>query len=128
VIVVDTSVWIAFFNGAPTAQAQQLDELLGQRALLVGDLILLELLQGFRTERDAMRVRAALDAFDTVSLLTPDLAVKAAANYRRLRRAGITIRKTVDLIIGTYCIENHHELLHADRDFEPMTRLGLQTI
>lgn len=127
-IVVDTSVWIAFFNGTPTPQVQQLDDLLGQRTLLVGDIIMLELLQGFRNDRDAVRVEAALSAFEVVAMLSPTLAVKAASNYGRLRRAGITVRKTVDLVIGTYCIENSHQLLHADRDFDPMHRLGLQTI
>jgi len=89
---------------------------------------MLELLQGFRSDRDAARAQAALSALDIVSMLSPALAVKAASNYRQLRRDGVTIRKTVDLVIGTYCIEHDHELLHADRDFEPMTRLGLRTI
>jgi predicted nucleic acid-binding protein len=128
VIVVDTSVWIEFFNGADTPQARQLIEFVGQRNLLVGDLVMLEILQGFRSDRDAARVEAALSAFEIVAMLSPALAIKAASNYRRLRRAGITVRKTVDLVIGTYCIAYEHHLLHADRDFDAMRGLGLQTI
>jgi predicted nucleic acid-binding protein len=127
-IVVDTSVWIAFFNGTETPQTRKLDALLGQDPLLVGDLIILELLQGVRSDRDAARIQVALSAFEIVSMLSPELAVTAAANYRRLRRIGITVRKTVDVVIGTYCIENGHALLHADRDFDPIARLGLRTV
>jgi predicted nucleic acid-binding protein len=128
VIVVDTSVWIDFFNGLPTPKAQRLHDLLGQQPLLVGDLILLEILQGFGSERDARRVQEALSGFDVAAMLSPGLAVKAASNYRQLRRAGITIRKTIDLIIGTFCIEHGHELLHADRNFDLMRRLGLRVL
>jgi predicted nucleic acid-binding protein len=96
--------------------------------LLVGVLILWEVLQGLRSEREARLVERGLRRFETVSLLDPDLAVKAAANYRFLRGRGSTIRKTIDLLIGTFCIECGHLLLHDDRDFEPMVRfLGLRT-
>lgn len=128
-IVVDSSVWIDFFNGRPTEQVERLRALLGRQPLLIGDIILCEILQGLQTERDARRVEAALRCFDVAQMLNPDLAILAAANYRRLRTLGYTIRKTIDLIIGTFCIENGHHLLHADRDFQPMCdHLGLRTI
>jgi predicted nucleic acid-binding protein len=129
VILVDSSVWIDHLNDAATEAVRRLRELIPARPLLVGDLILCEVLQGLRSEREARLVERALRRFATVSLLDPDLAVKAATNYRSLRAKGITIRKTVDLIIGTFCIERGHVLLHDDRDFEPMVRfLGLQAI
>ena len=97
--------------------------------LLVGDLILCEVLRGVRLEVAARQIEAAMQVFEIVPLCDPDLAIKAAANYRYLRARGITIRKTIDLIIGTFCIERGHALLHSDRDFEPMERfLGLQTV
>ncbi len=128
-ILVDSSVWINHLNDTATNAVMRLRELIPSRPLLVGDLILCEVLQGLRSEREARLVERALRRFATISLLDPDLAAKAAANYRSLRTKGITIRKTVDLIIGTFCIEREHVLLHDDRDFEPMMRwLGLQTI
>jgi len=127
VILVDSSVWIDHLNDTATAPVQRLRELIRRQPLLVGDLILCEVLQGLRSDREARRVERALRRFAIVSLLDAELAVKAAANYRALRARGITIRKTVDLIIGTFCIERGHSLLHDDRDFEPMVRfLGLQ--
>jgi predicted nucleic acid-binding protein len=129
VILVDSSVWIDHLNGNATDAVRRLRELIPARPLLVGDLILCEVLQGLRSEREARLVERALRRFTTVSLLDIDLAVKAAANYRSMRAKGLTIRKTVDLIIGTFCIERGHVLLHDDRDFEPMVRiLGLQAI
>ena len=128
-ILVDSSVWIDHLNGNATDAVRRLRELIPARPLLVGDLILCEVLQGLRSEREARLVERALRRFTTVSLLDIDLAVKAAANYRSMRAKGLTIRKTVDLIIGTFCIERGHVLLHDDRDFEPMVRiLGLQAI
>ena len=128
-ILVDSSVWINHLNDIATSAVIRLRELVPTQPLLVGDLILCEVLQGLRSEREAGLVERALRRFMTVSLLDPDLAVRAAANYRSLRRRGIAIRKTVDLIIGTFCIERGHVLLHDDRDFEPMVRfLGLRAI
>jgi len=127
-ILVDSSVWIDQINQATTMQVRRLHELLPEAPLLIGDLILCEVLQGFRSEAEARLVQRSLSRFEIVSLCSPDLAVRAADNYRVLRRQGITIRKTIDLIIGTFCIEHGHTLLHSDRDFEPMERLlGLQT-
>jgi len=126
VILVDSSVWINLLNNVVTEPVNRLRELIPATPLLIGDLILCEVLQGFRTEAQARLVERSLRRFEPVSLLDPELAIKAAANYRLLRRRGITIRKTIDVIIGTYCIERDHALLHDDRDFEPMARfLGL---
>lgn len=126
-IVVDSSVWIDFPNGRPTPEVDRLHDLLGARPLLIGDLILLEVLQGLRSDADAARVEAALRRFEVQPMLDADLAVLAAAHFRRLRSLGITVRKTVDLIIGTFCIASGHALLTADRDFLPLARhLGLR--
>jgi predicted nucleic acid-binding protein len=94
--------------------------------IIVGDLVLLELLQGCRDDAHAARLERDLRSFPVVPLFSDDLATLAAQNYRKLRKLGITIRKTVDLVIGTYCLEHGHHLLHADRDFDPMAaHLGL---
>jgi hypothetical protein len=128
-IVVDSSVWIDFLNGNATPEVGRLSTLLGTEPLLVGDLILLEVLQGVRSEPEAKRVEAALRRFDIVPMLDPELAVIAAGYYRRLRGVGITVRKTIDLIIGTFCIAYAHALLTADRDFAPIAQhLGLALV
>jgi predicted nucleic acid-binding protein len=128
VILVDSSVWIDLLNNVVTEPVRRLRELIPTTPLLVGDLILCEVLQGFPTDAQARLVERSLIRFEAVSLIDPELAVKAAANYRFLRRRGITIRKTIDLLIGTFCIERGHTLLHSDRDFAPMESfLGLQT-
>ncbi|MGH7094769.1 MAG: type II toxin-antitoxin system VapC family toxin [Stellaceae bacterium] len=114
-------------RGRGTPQVTRLLQLIDDDDLLIGDLILLEVLQGARNELAARQVEEALLEFPTVRLFDPAMAISAAANYRFLRSRGITIRKTIDLIIGTFCIERGHSLLHSDRDFEPMERLlGLQ--
>jgi predicted nucleic acid-binding protein len=128
-IVVDSSVWIDFFNGKVTPQTSKLLSLLGNEPLLVGDLILCEILQGARSEAQARRLEQELRKFELLPMLNPELAIAAAKNYRLLRSEGITIRKTVDLIIGTFCIAHGHTLLHDDRDFSHMeTHLGLKII
>ena len=127
-ILVDSSVWIDLLNNVVTEPVRRLRALLPTTPLLIGDLILCEVLQGFRIEAEAKLVERSLSRFEAVSLIDPELAVKAAANYRFLRRRGITVRKTIDVIIATYCIQRGHSLLHSDRDFAPMERLlGLQT-
>jgi predicted nucleic acid-binding protein len=129
VILVDSSVWIDHLRDAATPTVSRLRNLIPHGEILVGDLILCEVLRGWRSETEAIVVEGTLRKFTFTSLLDPELAVIAAANYRALRRQGITIRKTIDLIIGTFCIERGHALLHSDRDFEPMERLfGLQTV
>ena len=126
-LVVDSSVWIAVLRGIQTEAAAKLLAHVSQSSLIVGDVILLELLQGVRDAQDAMRIERRLRGFPLVAMLSLDLAIEAAANYRQLRGLGITIRKVPDLIIGTYCIEHNHSLLHDDRDFEPMREhLGLR--
>ena len=127
-ILVDSSVWIDHLRDAVTGPVLHLRSLISGEELLVGDLILCEVLQGLRTDAEARLVEDALREFEVVPLVDAELAVKAAANYRLLRRRGITIRKTIDLLIGTFCIERGHTLLHSDRDFAPMESfLGLQT-
>jgi len=129
VILVDSSVWIDHLNNVATEPVRRLRELIPTGPLLMGDLILCEVLQGFASEAEARLVERSLSRFEAIALSDPGLAVRAAANYRLLRRQGITIRKTIDLIIGTFCIERGHALLHSDRDFAPMGRyLGLQTV
>jgi predicted nucleic acid-binding protein len=126
VILVDSSVWIAHLQGRVAPATVKLKDLAAREPLLVGDLILLEVLQGARNEAHAARIERALRRYAVVPLLGADLAPKAARNYRRLRELGITIRKTADIIIGTFCIEHRHILLHDDRDFAPMQmHLGL---
>jgi predicted nucleic acid-binding protein len=128
VIFVDSSVWVDYFRGAPTRQANRLDALLGEVELVTGDVVLAEVLQGFDSERD---FRTALRLFDTLTIVEVggrDAAVEAARNYRRLRAKGVTARKTIDTLIATWCILNGAALLSADRDFAPfVAHLGLQT-
>jgi predicted nucleic acid-binding protein len=128
-IVVDTSVWIDHFNGRLTPRVRLLRMIIDREPILVGDIILCEILQGARNDHDARRLANGLKSFAAASMLDPALAILAASNYRRLRSLGYTVRKTVDLIIGTFCIEKHHALLHDDRDFEGMERhLGLRVL
>jgi predicted nucleic acid-binding protein len=129
VIVVDSSVWIARLRGEQTTATAKLDAAVGRDLILVGDLILLEVLQGARDESHAARLERGLRQFEIVSMLDANLAVRAARNYRQLRGLGVTVRKTVDVIIGAFCIEHGHALLHDDRDFAPMeTHLGLRVV
>ena len=128
-ILVDSSVWIDHFRDAAIGPVLRLRALIEHELLLVGDLVLCEVLQGVRSDAEARLVEEALREFELVTLVDPELAIIAAANYRLLRGRGVTVRTTVDLVIGTYCIERGHVLLHNDRDFEPMERfLGLQTV
>ncbi len=126
-ILVDSSVWIAHLRGQRTAAAAKLEELVTREPILVGDLILLEILQGARDEANAARIERLLRRFTLVPLLDADLAPIAARNVRSLRKLGVTVRKTADIIIGSFCIENDFLLLHQDRDFDPMEKhLGLR--
>jgi predicted nucleic acid-binding protein len=129
VIVVDSSVWIAHLRGLDTAAARKLFVIGDAEQILVGDLVLLEVLQGARSEAHARRIERDLTQFPVVRMLSPALAVQAARNYRRMRDLGVTVRKTIDIIIATFCIAGRHRLLHDDRDFEPMTAyLGLRVV
>jgi predicted nucleic acid-binding protein len=125
-MLVDSSVWIAHLRGSLTPATAKLEVAVSREPILVGDLILLEVLQGARDERHAARIERGLRRFEVVPLLDVDLAPRAARNYRRLRDMGITVRKTNNIIIGTFCIERGCSLLHDDRDFAPMEEhLGL---
>lgn len=126
-IVVDSSVWIDYFNGADRAEVDHLDALLGRELIVVGDLILIEVLQGFRHDRDFDSARDALRGFTQAPMLSPQRAIQAAQNHRKLRRRGCTMRKTIDTLIATYCIDHNHALLFSDRDFQPFVdHLGLR--
>ncbi len=124
--LVDSSVWIDFLRGSPTPQASLLDSMLGREPVLLGDLIAAEVLQGIRTHREFKLVERTFDAFERVQICDWDIALKAARHFRTLREKGITVRKTIDALIATRCIEDRLVLLHADRDFEPFEKhLGL---
>jgi predicted nucleic acid-binding protein len=126
VIVVDSSVWVDFFNGTSTPEVERLDASLGVMPVAIGDLILVEVLQGFRRETDMATARQLFDSIPVIEMLGLANAYKAAQNYRALRRQGITVRKTIDGIIATACIEAALPLLFSDRDFLPFVRhLGL---
>jgi len=126
-ILVDSSVWIDYFNGAVTPQTDKLDQLLGQELIAIGDLILIEVLQGFGRDADFERAHSLLASLRCVQLAGTEIAIQAARNFRKLRGLGVTARKTIDTVIATWCIENDHELLYSDRDFEPSVKyLGLR--
>jgi predicted nucleic acid-binding protein len=126
-IVVDSSVWIALLRGHDTPEVRKLRALDEPDQILLGDLIFLEVLQGARSERHAGLIERQLRQFAIASMLSPALVPRIARNYRYLRDRGVTPRKTIDMIIGTFCIEGGHRLLHADRDFNPLVEhLGLR--
>ncbi len=127
-IFVDSSVWIDYFNGAETLEVEMLDEFLGVTPIAIGDLILVEVLQGFRHNKDYEIAKKLLLTLRVFDLLGSEMALKVAQNYRILRSKGITMRKTADVIIATFCIEKNLTLLYADRDFKPFEQhLGLNT-
>jgi predicted nucleic acid-binding protein len=118
-ILVDSSVGIDFFNGPKNAEKDKLKEIRGRDEVVIGDLILAEVLQGFRSDTDYKAAKNVLTSLTVHDLLGKDLAIKSANNFRKLRKKGITIRKTADVIIATYCIENKMPLLFTDKDFLP---------
>ncbi len=127
-ILVDSSVWIDYFRGSDTPQADRLDLLLGDQIIAIGDLILTEVLQGFDKDRDFVQARKLLATLPVIELGGRDVAVRAAQNYRKLRSFGVTPRKTIDTIIATRCIESSLSLLYSNRDFDPFVeRLGLRS-
>nr|WP_314628849.1 PIN domain nuclease [uncultured Noviherbaspirillum sp.] len=128
-ILIDSSVWIDYFRGTSTRESDKLDSLLGTEPVSIGDLMLTEVLQGFNSEREFNQARALLTSLEVVPLVGQDIAIKAARNFRTLRAAGITVRKTIDTIIATRCIESRYALLFSDRDFDPFVRyLGLRPV
>jgi predicted nucleic acid-binding protein len=128
-ILIDSSVWIDFFNGKPSPAALYLRQELGSRQFLVGDLILAEVLQGFRNLKDFQTARTAMLVFPVVALVGPQMAMQSAQNYRLLRSRGKTVRSTIDCLIASYCIANEYSLLHADRDYSYFEEyLGLHVL
>lgn len=128
-ILVDSSVWIDYFNGALTPQTDKLDGLLGREPLVLGDLILTEVLQGFEDDRDFSKARRLLTSLTLIQIGGADIAIAAAQNFRALRKLGVTVRRTIDTMIATRCIESGYDLLHSDRDFEPFVQhLGLRVV
>jgi hypothetical protein len=128
VILVDSSVWVDYFRGVVTPQAERLDALLGAEPIATGDLILAEVLQGFVSDREFDHARRLLTSLVVVELAGQRIAVQAARNFRALRARGITSRKTIDTVIATRCIESRLALLYSDRDFDPFVEhLGLRS-
>ena len=127
-ILVDSSVWIDYFRGTATPQAEKLDSLLGTEPIATGDLILTEVLQGFVSDRDFNHARKLLASLVIVNLGGQEIAIQAAKNFRALRALGITVRKTIDTVIATRCIASKLPLLYSDRDFDPFVEhLGLRS-
>lgn len=126
-ILVDTSVWIDYFNGVRNPQTDLLDSSIVEGVVAIGDLIFLEILQGIRNDKDYRQAKESLLTLEQYEMFGQEMAEKCADNYRALRKKGITIRKTSDVIIATFCIENHFPLLFLDRDFIPFVdHLGLE--
>jgi len=126
VILVDSSVWIDYFRGVATPQSDRLDQLLGRDLLATGDVVLTEVLQGFSSDRDFNQALGLLASLTVVPIGGQDIAVRAARNFRTLRAQGVTVRKTIDTLIATRCIQDGYALLYSDRDFDPFVEhLGL---
>lgn len=127
-ILVDSSVWIDYFNGRTTSRTDWLDTALGSEFLVMGDIILTEVLQGFQSDKDFATAKDLLLTLPFMEMGGQELAIESAMNYRFLRKKGVTVRKTIDVMIGTFCIHNRIALLHSDKDFEPMEKyLQLKT-
>ena len=128
-ILVDSSVWVNYFNSIDTWQTELLDQLLKEVPILIGDLIFAEVLQGFKSDKDFSKAKEALSILPFCQVGGYEVALQSAQNYRKLRKRGVTVRKTIDVIIGSYCILEKLSLLHDDRDFEPMVEhLSLKAI
>jgi hypothetical protein len=128
VILVDSSVWIDYFRGMQNSQTDRLDGLLGNQPIATGDLVLAEVLQGFGSARDFNQGKKLLTSLPIIELVGENIAIQAAKNFRTLRSLGITVRKTIDTLIATSCIEKGLILLYSDKDFDPFVEhLGLQT-
>jgi predicted nucleic acid-binding protein len=129
VILVDSSVWIDYFRGRPTGQTALLDGLLDSQELAIGDLILTEVLQGCKFDKEFNEVRRLLGRLELIVVGGEDVAVEAAKNYRKLRSLGVTVRGTIDVVLATRCIVSSHQLLHSDRDFDAFEKhLGLRCV
>lgn len=127
-ILVDSSVWIDYFRGATTPQVERLDSLLGSELVAIGDLMLVEVLQGFTSDRDFNQAKRLMTSLEVIQIGGQEIAIKAARNFRSLRSRGITVRKTIDTLIATRCIDARYSLLFSDRDFDPFVEhLGLKS-
>lgn len=128
-ILVDSSVWIDFFNGQDKPHVEKLYQILGRELIGTGDLIMVEVLQGFQSDRDFQKAKEILSNLTCHSLCSQELALQTAHNFRQLRKKSITVRKTIDMVIGTFCIENNFKLLHNDHDFKLIEKhLGLRSV
>lgn len=128
-IFLDSTVLIDYFNDNPTWQVEYLDRILGNEIIIIGDIVIAEVLQGFRNDKDYQTAKNLLFEFPCYNICNKELAIKSAENLRTLRKKGITVRKTIDMIIATYCIENDLTLLHNDKDFDPISeKLNLKVI
>ena len=126
-IVADTSAWIDYVRGIDAPHTNLLDYELDHNRIITGDLIIAEFLQGFRNEKEYQAAKEIMESLEYHDFVGKKIALQSSQNFRILRKSGITVRKTIDLIIATFCIENGFELLHNDRDFDPMEKiLGLQ--
>jgi len=121
VILADTSIWIDFFNGKITTETNFLDNALAEGNVIIGDLIMLEILQGIRQDQDYKKTKKALETLEQFELFGNSMVFECANNFRKLRKKGLTIRKTAGLIIASFCIKNKIPLLFSDRDFMPFT-------
>jgi predicted nucleic acid-binding protein len=127
VILVDSSVWIDYFRRLRTPETERLDALLGADEVAIGDLMLTEVLQGFTRGGEFDTALRLMSAIPVIDIVGKDITIQAAENFRHLRTHGVTIRKTIDTLIATRCIEDDYALLFSDRDFEPFVEhLGLR--
>lgn len=128
-IVADTSVWIDYIKGIKAPHTDILDQELLRNRIITGDIIIVEFLQGFKDEKDYNQAKEIMNSLEYRDFMGKEIAYKAAQNFRKLRKKGITVRKTIDVIIATFCIENDFPLIHNDKDFDPMEQyLGLKVI
>lgn len=128
-VLVDSSVWIDYFNGVSSRETDVLDDMLGKELVMTGDIIRAEVLRGFDSQSDYMRARRLLNTLAYADMLGREVADRSVIYYRQLRRRGITVRKTIDALIASFCIMRGHSLLHADRDFDPFARhFGLMVV
>ncbi len=127
-ILIVSSVWIDYFRGTTTTQTEKLDSLLGTEPLATCDLVFTEVLQGFINDQDFIQAKKIMTSLERIEMSGQNIAVQAAKNFRTLRLRGITVRKTIDTIIATGCIENEVLLLYSDKDFDPFVKhLGLRS-
>lgn len=128
-VIVDTSAWIEYLNGKKTRVVPKVDQCLEQDIVAIGDLIYCEVMQGIRSPRDRSQISSLLLSLPQFDMVGFSIAEKSAANYRLLRSKGVTVRKTIDVLIGTFCVEHGLQLVHYDSDFDLMAKhIGLNVI